>query len=446
MATEIRLENAEEVKNEYISVLNDNLWDLKQLDERLTSFKRFLVETGSSDVRFDYESQMGIISQIEEDFETYKIASKQMIDEIDHIDSEFNKELSACVERLSLINIDKYEVKNETGIQTLSQRWKETGYREGENYYQAKVPKNLNFEDLMKTSLTRAMKKREYENFMKAIYGEVYELDPFYDKYLTLLYKTAEFDHTTELEGIANTVTNVLSVIAIGSGLLVISGGIFGFAVSGYVVTAGQVAGGILTAKDIGHLITGKDINGNPLSEADKQAITSSLIVEASMLAVNSFSKLKLKYANKINKVDEIEEIAESVSKLKNIGDDILDVMESSGGHTINRHVGKSKEYLIERSKNLRGKGATTYINKDIATKSVKDVLSKNSNDIVEWLNNSSDARLTIKTDHSFDIGNGVLKNTDTLVEGLRKTVTVIERTSDNEFGFRIITSYPAFD
>ena len=63
---------------------------------------------------------MGMISQIEEDFETYKIASQEIIDAIDHMDSEFNKELSACVERLSLINIDKYEVKNGAGIETLS--------------------------------------------------------------------------------------------------------------------------------------------------------------------------------------------------------------------------------------------------------------------------------------------------------------------------------------
>ena len=58
-----------------------------------------------------------------------------------------------------------------------------------------------------------------------------------------MLYKTAEFDHTTKAESIANTVTNVLSVIAIGTTLVVISGGVFGFAVSGYVATAGQVAG-----------------------------------------------------------------------------------------------------------------------------------------------------------------------------------------------------------
>ena len=65
-------------------------------------------------------------------------------------------------------------MKNEAGIETLSQRWKRPDYGEGESYgeresyYQVKVPKNLNFEDLMKTSLTRAMKKREYENFMSA--------------------------------------------------------------------------------------------------------------------------------------------------------------------------------------------------------------------------------------------------------------------------------------
>ncbi|MBQ5917281.1 MAG: hypothetical protein IIW92_01805, partial [Lachnospiraceae bacterium] len=138
--------------------------------------------------------------------------------------------------------------------------------------------------------------------------------------------------------------------------------------------------------------------------------------------------------------------VAEAVNRLKNVEDDILDVMESLGGHTLDRHVGKSKEYLIERTKKLKGKGATTYISKEIATKSVKDVLSKNSNDIVEWLNNSTDARLTIKTEHSFEVGNGVLKNTDTLTKGLRKTVTVIERTNDNELGFRIITSYPVFN
>ena len=154
----------------------------------------------------------------------------------------------------------------------------------------------------MKTSLTCKMKRRKYENFMKKIYGKGHELDSFYDKCFTMLYKTTEFDHTTELEDIVNTITIVLTMIAIGSGLFVISEGIFRFVVLEYSATVGQ----ILTDNDIGHLITGKDINGNPLSEADKRTITSSLIVEASMLVVNSFSKLKIKYANKVNDVRKI--------------------------------------------------------------------------------------------------------------------------------------------
>ncbi len=121
------------------------------------------------------------------------------------------------------------------------------------------------------------------------------------------MYKSAEFDHTTATESIVNTLTTVLGVVAIGAGLTVISGELFGFAVPGYIATAGQVAGGILTAKDIGHLITGKDINGNPLSETDKEALMGSLILDATMVGVNSLNKLKLKYANKVNKVDGIE-------------------------------------------------------------------------------------------------------------------------------------------
>ena len=57
--------------------------------------------------------------------------------------------------------------------------------------------------------------------------------------------------------------------------MIIIDEEVFGFAVSRCVATVRQVVGGMLTAKDIGHLITGKDINGNPSSDEDKHAITS---------------------------------------------------------------------------------------------------------------------------------------------------------------------------
>lgn len=97
--------------------------------------------------------------------------------------------------------------------------------------------------------------------------------------------------------------------------MLIISGGVFGFVVLGYVVTVGQIAGRILTAQDIGHLMIGKDINGNPLSEVDKRVLISLLAIEGSMLTASSFIKLKLKYANKVNKIDEIGDVIEDLPK-----------------------------------------------------------------------------------------------------------------------------------
>ena len=119
--------------------------------------------------------------------------------------------------------------------------------------------------------------------------------------------------------------------------------------------------------------------------------------------------------------------------------------MENEGGHTLDRHVGKSIEYLTERAKKLKGKGATTYLDKTVATKAVKDVLLQNKSKIIEWLSNSNDQRLVLKTEHSFCVGSGVKKGSDVLTEGLNTTNTIIEK-CNNEFGFRIITSYPMLD
>ncbi len=204
---------------------------------------------------------------------------------------------------------------------------------EAKNSYQAElrtytnVPNKLTFDDLMRTPLTRAMKKREYDTFMKAMLGNTIDSEDRYIQYINQLYKSAEFDHTTKSESIENSLTTVLSVVAIGAGLTVISGGLFGFAVPGYIATAGQVAGGMLTAKDIGYLITGKDINGNPLSDADKEALMGSFILDATMVGVNFFHKLKLEYTNKVNKMDGIEEVSKA-DLLKNSGLDKVKVDE----------------------------------------------------------------------------------------------------------------------
>ncbi len=168
----------------YVSVLNDNIWALKQLDKELTEFRQFLLETVNSDLGFDYESQYEQICRLEEDFETFKLATQEIIYAIDDMDSEFNDALSSCVERLSLIDIGKYEVENSAKLECTYKRW------EAKNSYQAelrtytKVPNKLTFDDLMRTPLTRAMKKREYDTFMKAMLGNTIDSEDRYIQYI----------------------------------------------------------------------------------------------------------------------------------------------------------------------------------------------------------------------------------------------------------------------
>ena len=59
-----------------------------------------------------------------------------------------------------------------------------------------------------------------------------------------------------------------------------------------------------------------------------------------------------------------LEEIAH---KIRNVGDDILDIMEKLGGHTLEKHVGKPYDYLKKRISNTKKGSATTFTNKRTA-------------------------------------------------------------------------------
>ncbi len=159
-------------------------------------------------------------------------------------------------------------MNNKASIEYIEERWEQIGFHPQEELVKCKVkPRKLTFDDFMRTPLTRAMKKREYEIILQVIMRKGIDAEEYY----SLLYKSAEFNHTTATESIVNSLTPVLSVVVIEAGLTVISGGLFGFAVPGHLAIVKQVAGGILTAKDIGHLITGKDINENPLNGTQKE-------------------------------------------------------------------------------------------------------------------------------------------------------------------------------
>ncbi|MBO1626885.1 MULTISPECIES: RNase A-like domain-containing lipoprotein [Bacillus] len=128
------------------------------------------------------------------------------------------------------------------------------------------------------------------------------------------------------------------------------------------------------------------------------------------------------------------------------INDNILDEMEGppKNGHTIERHVGKTEDQLKERLRTDKVSAASTYYDKETATKAVKDSLKQHEQEIEKWLKNSKENRLVLNTKHSFPVGKTVLKKDMSVKDKLMNTVTVLARDKSGSLGFKIITSYPS--
>ncbi|MCG8483194.1 MAG: hypothetical protein MJA31_07810 [Clostridia bacterium] len=131
--------------------------------------------------------------------------------------------------------------------------------------------------------------------------------------------------------------------------------------------------------------------------------------------------------------------------KLRNIADDILDQMEAAGGHTLEKHVSKTNNELINRAVN-EGIDATSFANKSTATKSVQQNLRNNASEIEKWLDNSSNnGYLIVDYNHMNVIGSGAKAGSQHITNGLTKSRIFMVKDSSQSLGFKIITSYPIF-
>ncbi len=99
--------------------------------------------------------------------------------------------------------------------------------------------------------------------------------------------------------------------------------------------------------------------------------------------------------------------------KVQQVSDTILDEMEGppKNGHTLERHVGKSDQELEERVQRERVTAASTYYDKETATKAVRESLQFHDKDIKKWLDESKRERLVLNTHHSFAVGKAVLRS-----------------------------------
>jgi len=134
------------------------------------------------------------------------------------------------------------------------------------------------------------------------------------------------------------------------------------------------------------------------------------------------------------------------VCKIRNIGDDILDVMERMGGHTLEKHVGKTNNELLKRVKqSLFIESASTFTNKRIAIKAVKENLRNNAEEIARWLvsNPPLNDQIVIEFLHKYPIGRSILKGKANPIYNLIKSKIVLKPDPTQNLGFKLLTAFP---
>lgn len=133
-------------------------------------------------------------------------------------------------------------------------------------------------------------------------------------------------------------------------------------------------------------------------------------------------------------------------------GNDILDDMESKGGHLLDKHVSKTNEYLLKRAAQERV-ASTTFNNKSTALKAAQENIKKNSEITSDWLNNPNlKGFLITKVNHEYSIGKGVdVKNeghsaSKQVTDNLTASQLYLVKAPSMLAGYRIITGYPVFE
>lgn len=132
-------------------------------------------------------------------------------------------------------------------------------------------------------------------------------------------------------------------------------------------------------------------------------------------------------------------------TKTQQTSDTLLEEMEGppKNGHTLERHVGKSEQELKSRVQKEHITVASTYDDKETATKAVRDSLYINDKKIKKWLNESKRDRLVLNAHHSFAVGKAVLQPDMRVHKDIHDTITVLAKDQTSELKYKIITSYP---
>ncbi len=119
-----------------------------------------------------------------------------------------------------------------------------------------------------------------------------------------------------------------------------------------------------------------------------------------------------------------------------------LQTHENVGGHTINRHVDKSEDYLKNRIQSGNIFEASTFTNLSVAEQILSLGLWGNMPALDGWMKDkNAPDRLVIEISHPTAVGLGIRRN-ETQVSPRYGARIVLQKTKDKKSAF-ILTAYP---
>ena len=121
-----------------------------------------------------------------------------------------------------------------------------------------------------------------------------------------------------------------------------------------------------------------------------------------------------------------------------------LEAHENAGGHLIERHVGKSEQWLIDRVKRENVSAASSFRDLPEAERFVAETLALHQDRIDAWVGGQGGNRLVI--DARFDASTGISgERGDSSAQDVFSVRLVLERSNRLEdIGYRIVTGYPS--
>ena len=120
-----------------------------------------------------------------------------------------------------------------------------------------------------------------------------------------------------------------------------------------------------------------------------------------------------------------------------------LQAHEDAGGHLIERHVGKSEQWLVDRVRNDNISAASSFRDLPEAEYFVSETIAGHQGAVDDWLDGKGGNRLVI--DSSFYATTGIsVARGESQAEDVFSVRLVLERSDRLDIGYRIITGYPS--